>query len=156
MYKMLSVHNLIIIICLLILIAVFYKLNNYTSKKTTNNEFFNIYENFESKLSKLKNNNSTKLNSSKNSSKNISKNSSKNSKKNSKKNSSNTTYTFDDVLTMSEELHPEKYTIDNIKDEVMKYANSFKKEKFKNNSKDTTESLEKFKLYKEKFFEIFD
>ena len=105
-------------------------------------------ENFEGSLTKLKNSN-------KNSRKTNKFNNVKNNNKSNKNNKGKTKYTFDDVITMSEELHPEKYTIDNIKNEVMKYANSFKKEKFKNNSKDTAEALEKFALYKEKFFEIF-
>lgn len=146
---MLSVHNLIIIICLLILVAVFYKLNNNGSYEFFN-VYENVYENFESKLSKLKNNKNNKL------TKNNANNSDKKTTKKNNKQSNKTTYTFDDVLTMSEELQPEKYSIGNIKEEVMKYANSFKKEKFKNNSKDTAESFEKFKLYKEKFFEIFN
>lgn len=127
---MLSLHYFIIIIFLLILIIIFYKLNN-----TDTNDFFNTLENF-SNLNKLKNNK---------------KNYSNNTKKNKKK----TKYTFDDVITMSETLHPEKYTITNIKNELIKYYNSFNKEKFNNNSKDSAEALDKFKLYKQKFFEIF-
>ena len=42
-----------------------------------------------------------------------------------------------------------------MKNELNKYYQSFNKEKFKNNSKDTRESFEKFALYKEKFFELF-
>ena len=36
------------------------------------------------------------------------------------------------------------------------YKKSFSKEKFKNNSKNTSESIEKFAFYKQKFYEIFD
>ena len=42
-----------------------------------------------------------------------------------------------------------------MKEEFYKYNNSFKKEKYKNNSKSTAYSFEKFAFYKEKFFEIF-
>jgi len=42
-----------------------------------------------------------------------------------------------------------------MKEELNNYYNSFNKEKFNNNSKNTAESFEKFSLYKEKFFEIF-
>ena len=35
------------------------------------------------------------------------------------------------------------------------YKESFNKEKFKNNSKNTAESFEKFAFYKEQFFNIF-
>ena len=42
-----------------------------------------------------------------------------------------------------------------MKKELIKYYRSFNKEKFKNNSKSTSESFEKYSLYKEKFFELF-
>ena len=42
-----------------------------------------------------------------------------------------------------------------MKKDLYSYKQSFNKEKFKNNSKNTRESLEKFALYKEKFFELF-
>jgi hypothetical protein len=63
--------------------------------------------------------------------------------------------TFEDILKSSEEINPEKLTVENMKNELYKYHQSFKKEKFKNNSKNTRESFEKFGLYKEKFFELF-
>ena len=63
--------------------------------------------------------------------------------------------TFEDILKSSEEINPEKLTIESMKNELNKYYQSFNKEKFKNNSKDTRESFEKFALYKEKFFELF-
>ena len=62
---------------------------------------------------------------------------------------------FDDLLKATEDMHPEKYTPTNIQKEVTDYIRSFKTEKFKNNSKNTAESFEKFALYKAKFFEIF-
>jgi hypothetical protein len=42
-----------------------------------------------------------------------------------------------------------------MKKELSIYNKSFTKEKFKNNSNNTSESFEKFALYKEKFFELF-
>ena len=49
----------------------------------------------------------------------------------------------------------EKYSISNIKKNFFDYVNSFKKDKFKNTSGTTTEALEKFDYFKEKFYEIF-
>ena len=68
---------------------------------------------------------------------------------------SNSGTTFDDLLKQTEKMDPDKYTLANMRKTILDYNNSFKKEKFKNNSKNTSESLEKFSLYKEKFFEIF-
>jgi hypothetical protein len=68
---------------------------------------------------------------------------------------SNNEYTIDDVIDRSERLKTNKMSMDYIKNELMKYYNSFKKEKFANNSPNTREALNKFPLYKEKFFEIF-
>lgn len=68
---------------------------------------------------------------------------------------SNNEYTIDDVIERSERLKTNKMSMDYIKNELMKYYNSFKKEKFANNSPSTREALNKFPLYKEKFFEIF-
>jgi hypothetical protein len=64
-------------------------------------------------------------------------------------------YTIDDVITRSERLKTDKMSMDYIKKEIVDYYNSFKKEKFANTSSDTREALNKFPLYKEKFFEIF-
>ena len=63
--------------------------------------------------------------------------------------------TFEDVLKAGEAIDPNKLTIEYMKNELFKYNKSFSKEKFKNNSKNTAESFEKFALYKEKFFELF-
>ena len=62
---------------------------------------------------------------------------------------------FEDVLKAGEAIDPEKLTIESMKKELSIYNKSFSKEKFKNNSKNTTEAFEKFGLYKEKFFELF-
>ena len=62
---------------------------------------------------------------------------------------------FEDVLKAGEAIDPNVLTIEHMKNELLKYSRSFNKEKFKNNSKNTAESFEKFALYKEKFFELF-
>jgi hypothetical protein len=63
--------------------------------------------------------------------------------------------TFDDLLKETEDMDVEKYSISNIKKNFFDYVNSFKKDKFKNTSGTTTEALEKFDYFKEKFYEIF-
>ena len=76
---------------------------------------------------------------------------------NSKKTKSNLKkkVTFEDILKESEELDPSKYTVSNIKKSFFTYINSFSKDKFKNVSGTTHESLEKFSYFKDKFFDIF-
>ena len=69
--------------------------------------------------------------------------------------SEKTGVTFDDLLTVTEGLDPDAISLTRMKEELNNYYNSFNKEKFNNNSKNTAESFEKFSLYKEKFFEIF-
>jgi len=64
--------------------------------------------------------------------------------------------TFDDLLNETEFMDPERLSLESMQKDLANYSNSFKKEKFKNNSKSTAESFEKFKFYKEKFFEIFN
>ncbi len=63
--------------------------------------------------------------------------------------------TFDDLFKAAEDMKPEKLSMTHMLKELSKYNDSFKKEKIKNNSKNTAESLEKFKFYKEQFFNIF-
>ena len=63
--------------------------------------------------------------------------------------------TFDDLFKAAEDMKPEKLSMTHMLKELSKYNDSFKKEKFNNNSKNTAESLEKFKFYKEQFFNIF-
>ena len=72
------------------------------------------------------------------------------------KNVSKKKATFDDLYTSAENLHPEKYTVNNIKKSFIDYKNSFNKEKFKSKSNSTAEAFEKFAHYKEKFYEIFE
>jgi hypothetical protein len=68
---------------------------------------------------------------------------------------SNNNYTIDEVIERSEKLNTSKLSMEYIKKELSDYYESFNKEKFANNSENTRESLEKFKLYKDKLFEIF-
>ena len=64
--------------------------------------------------------------------------------------------TFDDLFKAAEEIDPDRLSISNMQKNLSDYNDSFKKEKFKNNSKNTAEAFEKFGFYKEKFFEIFN
>ena len=68
---------------------------------------------------------------------------------------SNKTTTFDDIISITENIDSNKYSIDNMYKNLSDYKASFNKEKFKNNSKSTAESFEKFAFYKEQFFNIF-
>ena len=63
--------------------------------------------------------------------------------------------TFEDVMKEAEEIDHEKYTINNLKSNFFDYVDSFKKEDFKNVTGTTNEALDKFKIFKDKFFEIF-
>jgi hypothetical protein len=137
---------IIILICLVSLAVIVYKFNQDED----------TIENFESNLSKLKNKNNSykKKNKTKSSFFNITGGNSNDNSDNHKTSKSGAT--FNDLMNMTEKMKPQRYTYDNIKEEIQKYSKSFNKEKFKNNSKDTTEALEKFSLYKKKFFEIFD
>lgn len=139
MYK-LSYQNLLYFILGVVILILIYKL--FKKQSTQNNE--NI-ENFESILNKL--------NKSKNKYNNKQK---KRSQKSNFSNTKNTKTTLDDLVAEAEEIEPEKYSIGNIKQEIIDYANSFRKEKFNNTTGTTQEALEKFKLFKEKFFEIFN
>ncbi len=62
---------------------------------------------------------------------------------------------FDDLITEAEDMDPERYTVDNIKNNFFSYVESFQKAKFKNITGTTDEALEKFGFFKDKFFEIF-
>ena len=124
------------VICIIVIIIV-YKLHKNDSRQI---------ESFESILNKL----STKNNKKKN---NTSKSKSKFTNIN---NDSKHQYTLDDVFKASENLDPDKYSLDNMSKDLTDYKKSFKTNKFKNDSKTTAESFAKFALYKEKFFEIFD
>ena len=88
--------------------------------------------------------------------KNITKNKKTNQKKAKFSNiKSNKTTTFDDIIKITENIDPDKYSIENMYNKLADYKESFNKEKFKNNSKNTAESFEKFAFYKEQFFNIF-
>lgn len=129
------------IIIILIIIIIFFSIslyNIYANANTNANTDTNI-EQFESILNNLKNpslksvllkNNSNKV---------------KNKK----------TVTFDDLIKDAEDIDPSKYSVSNIKNSFFTYINSFGKDKFKNVSGTTTESLEKFGYFKDKFFDIF-
>jgi len=122
--------NIIILLCFItILLIIVYKLND------------NNIENFESILSNLKKNSNKKSN--------------KNSDNNSDNNSKKKNITFDELMKNSEEFSKKKDKLQNFSESIFNYKNSFKSDKFKNNSKNTAESFEKFALYKEKFFDIF-
>lgn len=106
-------------------------------------------EHFQSILKKLK---TTSNNSERFDNVNINVSSSKENKRKSKIKSK---LTFDDLVKETEDIDPSKYTISSLKNGLFSYVNSFKKEKFKNTTGTTTEALEKFDYFKEKFYEIF-
>jgi len=145
-------NKIIIIILCIILGLIIYKL--YKNDKTYKNniEHFGILNNLNNKKKNKKNNNK-KNNNNNNNDNDIDTLSLK--QKISKLKSKKTGATFEDLLKATEDMNPEKLSLSNMKEEFYKYNNSFKKEKFKNNSKSTAESFEKFAFYKEKFFEIF-
>jgi len=153
---------LIFALCILLLV-ILYKL--YVKTKNT----YQI-ENFESVLNKLNkkkknNNNSKNSNNSDNTNTKVRDNFGNDKISNTSKlirksisslKSSKTNTTFDDLLKATENMDPDKYSVSNMQKDVADYIESFKKEKFSNNSKSTAESFEKFELYKSKFFEIFN
>jgi hypothetical protein len=106
-------------------------------------------EHFQSILKKLK---TTSNNSERFDNVNVNVSSSKENKRKSKIKSK---LTFDDLVKETEDIDPSKYTISSLKNSLFSYVNSFKKEKFKNTTGTTTEALEKFDYFKEKFYEIF-
>ena len=101
----------------------------------------NTEEGFQSIINKFKN---TRDKNTRDKSKNIGKKNGKGSK-----------VSFDDLVTEAEEMDPNKYTVDSIKNNFFTYLESFQKAKFKNVSGTTDEALEKFGFFKDKFFEIF-
>jgi len=150
-------NKIIIIILCIILFLVIYNL--YKNDKIYNNfniEHFGVLNKLNNKKKKksnftnintISNNTSTNTNTK---NKNLDFNKHLNSFKSNKSG-----ITFEDLIKASEEIDPKKVSFANIGEQISKYNNSFYKEKFKNNSKNTSESFEKFSLYKEKFFEIF-
>ena len=129
----------ILIVFSIIIIIITYKLYSDDKDNYDINNNYNI-EHFESILSKLN--------------KNKNKNNNKNNNTNNK-NKNNKNITFDDLLTKSEKFSKEKDNLESITDALEKYKKKFKSNKFKNNSKSTAESFEKFALYKDKLFELF-
>jgi len=130
------------IIGILVIIIIIFAIKLYKTARENNVENTNQIENFESVLNKLKskeNFNDTSI---------FKKQGNKTKLKKSK-------ITFEDLIKDAEDIDPEKYTVSNIKNSFFKYVNSFNKEKFKNVSGTTTESLDKFSYFKNKFFEIF-
>jgi hypothetical protein len=138
----LTYKKFIIGILAIVIIVFIIKLYN-TARKNNIDGFdgFDNFENFESILNKLKSNNKRNNNS--------------DSFKKTNNVKLNKKVTFEDLLKESEEMDVEKYTIFNMKKNFFDYVDSFKKEKFKNTSGTTTEALEKFAFFKEKFFQIF-
>ena len=153
--KMLSYCNMnifILFICTLILIIISYKLYKNDFKNDFNNESKNEYKTYIENFSVLK-----KLKSKNNFENTISNKLKKNKFKNVKnkfKNINNET-TLDDLMRQSEAFSKKKEKVDSFTDSLEKYKNSFNNKKFKNNSKNTAESFEKFDLYKKKLFELF-
>ena len=117
----------------------------------------NVIENFKSSnINKFKQQQSKKNTFNfKHNNKNSNKNN-KNSNKNSNKNNKNSKITFDDIISESEKMNIEKYTISSLKESFWTYANSFNADKFKNTTGTNSEALEKLYMFKDKFFEIFN
>ena len=72
------------------------------------------------------------------------------------KNNNNSKVTFDDIISESEKMNIEKYTISSLKDNFWTYINSFNSDKFKNTTGTNSEAIEKLYMFKDKFFEIFN
>lgn len=64
--------------------------------------------------------------------------------------------TLDDLINDVSTIDLDKTNPYNMKDELVEYINSFGKGKIGKKSNNSAESLDKYKLFKEKFFEIFD
>jgi|688.fasta_scaffold1024446_1 hypothetical protein len=118
-----------ILFCIILVCFVLYKL--YINENTI--EHFGILE-------KMKNNSKQKK---------------EKQKKEKFSNTKSSKSTFDDLFKATEHMKPDNYTIDNMYKKIYEYKDSFNKEKFKNNSKTTAESFEKFAFYKDQFFNIF-
>lgn len=152
----------IVIFLIIILLIRIYKLNKCHNDRCNNGDNFidNIsddisdddIENFESVINKFKLENNAS-NASKN---NKIKRNRKNSNNRKNKGKNNDKITFDDLVKEGENLNVNNYTVDSIKEDFWKYANSFKSDKFTNVTGTTNESLEKLSLFKDKFFEIFE
>lgn len=128
-------HKFILAFFFIIIIIVLYKL--YKSDNHNNIESFSVINKLNN-ISKKRNNNKNKNKDNKN-----------------KNNKESTKNSIDELIKKTESIDPNSFTFEKLKEDIVKYSNSFKKDKFKNNSKNTAESFEKFALYKEKLFEIF-
>jgi hypothetical protein len=64
--------------------------------------------------------------------------------------------TFDDIISQTENMDIEKYTISSLKESFWDYVGSFNSEKFNNITGTNNEALEKIYMFKDKFFEIFE
>jgi len=130
----LTYQNLLYLALGLVSLFIIYKL-------CTRDANVNVNEGFQSIINKFKNSNARNKNSNSNNTSKRKKNSSK--------------VSFDDLITEAEDMNPNRYTVDNIKNDFFTYLESFQKAKFKNVSGTTDEALEKFGFFKDKFFEIF-
>jgi hypothetical protein len=134
----------IIIIIFAIKLYKTYRENNKKYNKEYNKEYNTDYiENFESVLNKLKSKSKENFNNT------------SNFKKQGNKAKLKKKVTFEDLLKDTEDIDPGKYTVSEIKNNFFKYVNSFNTSKFTNVTGTTTESLDKFSYFKDKFFEIF-
>lgn len=79
-----------------------------------------------------------------------------NTRNNKRKNNWKSKLTFDDIITESENMNVEKYTMTNLKKSFWDYVGSFKSEKFANTTGSNSEALDKLYLFRDKFFEIFE
>lgn len=136
------------IVAILAVVIFIFAIKLYKTYKNDMLEYTNVYDNVESFESNL-----TKLKSGKNTGSRFENVSSNSRKRNSAK--VKRKLTFDDLVKETEDIDPSKYSITNLKQNFFGYVNSFSKEKFKNTTGTTTEALEKFDYFKEKFFEIF-
>jgi hypothetical protein len=130
--KIFNSRVIILVIISIILLIIIYKLYYQNNDKYKNMEHFGILKGLKSKKK------------SKNKFQNIP-----------KTNNGKDDITFDELVKSSESFSKEKDKLYSITDSISKYKKSFKNSKFKNNSANTAEALEKFSLYKAKFFEIF-
>jgi len=163
----------IFFIILVIIVYNLYKKCNNINNFIINDERVEI-ENFEDKKKYLKKNkNKNKNNNNNNNDNNTDNNNNNNNDTDNTDNTDNgktildfkksirkmkskkTGTTFDDLFKATEKMDADKLSVENMNNNLSDYYNSFKKERFKNNSKNTAESFEKFAFYKEQFFNIF-
>ena len=129
--KIFNSRVIILLIISIILLIIIYKLYYQNNDKYRNIEHFGILKHLKSKKK------------------------SKNNFKNIPKNNNKSDISFEELVKSSEKFSKEKDKLSNVTDSISNYRNSFKHPKFKNNSANTAEALEKFGFYKEKFLEIF-